>query len=465
MNTTVHLVHPEEVMGLLDGELSPERAEFVATHFENCPECRQIADSLRSSSRSLSEWGAPTAASSPHFESRLSEIASATSRNTSRSGSVLLATFFRKHWLLSTGASTLAAAIALSLATSRSAKLSIPSQRTVSQMSERILSHDGQPISEGQARVFGGANLAKSPSNYDGSLIERSKNGPAPLAQGSLGAAIGRVGADSHGAYRRWLEKKGPSLGKLELEQGAVGPADRFSSSEPTQAPMIARTLSLSIVVKDFDKSRAFLDSALARHHGYAASLTANTEQASARSLQASLRIPANELSAALAELKSLGQVENETQGGEEVTQQHADLVARLKNSRDTERRLQAILLQRTGKISDVLAVEEQIARVRGEIEQMEAEQKSLEHRVDFAAIDLRLAEEYKAQLTAPSPSLSIRLHNALVRGYRDTFETAVGIVLFLLEFGPTILLWLVLVSPIVLFLRRRWLRVQTLAS
>ena len=110
-----------------------------------------------------------------------------------------------------------------------------------------------------------------------------------------------------------------------------------------------------------------------------------------------------------IAELKSLGHVENETQAGEEVTQQHADLVARLKNSRETEQRLQAILLQRTGKISDVLAVEQEIARVRGEIEQMEAEQKTLEHRVDFASIELSLAEEYKAQIGSPSPSNATR--------------------------------------------------------
>jgi hypothetical protein len=465
MNTTAHLVHPEEVMALLDAELPPDRAQFVSAHLEDCPECRQIAGSLRSSSRSLSDWALPIAPTNLRFESRLSEIASTTSPRSSRSRSLRLAMFLRQHWLLSAGVSTLAAAIALSLVTSRSAKFSITSQRTVSQVSARLLSHDGQPISDGQARIFSNSIPVESLSNYD-RYLEPPEGGPAPkpLAQGSRRAAIEGARADSNGAYRE-LARKRPTLGKLEKEQGTVGTTNRFSSSESTQAPMIARTVSLSIVVKVFEKSRAFLDSILARHHGYAASLTANTEQSNARSLQASLRIPAAELSAALAELKSLGQVENETQGGEEVTQQHAELIARLKNSRDTERRLQAILLQRTGKISDVLAVEEQIARVGGEIEQMEAEQESLEHRVDFAAIDLRLAEEYKAQLTAPSPPLTIRLHNAVVRGYRNTFETAVGIVLFFLEFGPTLLLWLIIFSPIGWFLRRRWLRAQTLAS
>ena len=181
--------------------------------------------------------------------------------------------------------------------------------------------------------------------------------------------------------------------------------------------------------------------------------------------MQASLRIPANELAATIGELKSLGQVQSESQNGEEVTQQHADLVARLKNSRETERRLQAILENRTGKISDVLEVEQEIARVRGEIEQMEGEQQGLEHRVSFATIELSLAEEYKAQMNQTSPAISIRIHNATIAGYRDAIENLVGIVLFCAEYGPSLLIWVVFLAPIAWFVRRRWLRASAVVQ
>ncbi len=228
---------------------------------------------------------------------------------------------------------------------------------------------------------------------------------------------------------------------------------------------MIARTVSLSIVVKDFDAGRASLDAILSRHNGYAASLNVSTAQGTARGIQASLRIPAPQLAAAIGELKALGRVENETQNGEEVTQQHADLVARLKNSRETEQRLQDVLRTRTGKVKDVLEVEEEIARVRGEIEQMEAEQKTLEHRVDFATIDLKLAEEYKAQLSNPAPSVTFQLRNATVNGFRNAFESLLGIVLFLAESGPTLLLWLSILAIPAWMLWRRYRRAQSLGS
>jgi Domain of unknown function (DUF4349) len=229
--------------------------------------------------------------------------------------------------------------------------------------------------------------------------------------------------------------------------------------------PMIARTVSLSIITKQFDSARASINTILARHNGYSASVTVSTPQGAARALEASLRIPVPELSSALSELRVLGYVENETQGGEEVTQQHADLVARLKISRETERRFLAILRERSGGINEVLSTEQSIARVRGEIEQMEAEQKNLEHRVDFATVDLRVSEEYKAQLDSPSPSISIRFHNAFVAGYRGAAETIVGILLFFAEYGPALLTWLLILVPIPWLLWRRWRRNMVTAS
>ena len=172
----------------------------------------------------------------------------------------------------------------------------------------------------------------------------------------------------------------------------------------------------------------------------------------------------ASSCAAALAELKSLGHVENENQTGEEVTQQHADLVARLRNSRETEQRLQAILVEHTGKISDVLQVEQEIARVRGQIEQMEAEQKNLEHRVDFATIDLKLSEEYKVKLDSAVPSFSTQFHNALVNGYRNVTDTLVGLVLFFAEYGPILVFWAMLLFVAAWLVWRRWRHVVALS-
>ena len=88
----------------------------------------------------------------------------------------------------------------------------------------------------------------------------------------------------------------------------------------------------------------------------------------------------------------------------------------------------------------------------------MEAEQKALEHRVDFASVEIQLNEEYKAQLGSPVDSVSTRIYNAFVAGCRNATETLLGFLLFLEEYGPSLVIWLaVLALPI--FLVWRWYR------
>jgi hypothetical protein len=224
---------------------------------------------------------------------------------------------------------------------------------------------------------------------------------------------------------------------------------------------MIARTVAMTIQVKDCRSARTLLDAIVAKYGGYSANLTVDSPENGTRRLQASLRIPAGQLTPALNEFKSLGRTMVETQSGEEVTQQHADLVARLHNARETEVRLRAILQQRTGKIEDVLQVEEEIARVRGEIESMEADQKVLEHRVAFGTIDLQLVEEYKEQFNASPISTSGELRNAFIQGMRHASGTVLGLILFIEEFGPAMLIWAAIIGIPVYFAWRRYQRVR----
>jgi hypothetical protein len=124
------------------------------------------------------------------------------------------------------------------------------------------------------------------------------------------------------------------------------------------------------------------------------------------------------------------------------MTSQYVDLQARLTNARNTEQRLTDLLRDRTGKLSDVLAVEQELDRVRGQIEQMEAERKTMSNQVSFATLNATISEDYKAQLQVVPPSTSTRLSNAAVEGYRSMVDGVMDLVLFLLSNGPSLLLW-----------------------
>jgi hypothetical protein len=427
MNITAHPVAPEEVMAFLDGELSAAEARTVSTHIEHCADCAKMFEQFQSVSQSLAEWKVDPVP--VRLEKSVNDsIAKINSGLKIGKASLFVRSSFwtRKQWVVVSGGAVAALLLFVAISMPNMLRSRVPPMELYSDMRT-----DKESPNVGSA-----GKLQASPTS------SRYSN-PTTLAPATPGTA----------SYSKGLVRGVRGHDEDSFE-------DRESASDDIKSyvtPMIARTVSLSIIVKDFASSRSLLDTVLARHRGYFGQLNVSTPENSARSLQASLRIPAPELAAALADLRNFGRVENESQSGEEVTQQHADLVARLKTSRETEQRFRAILQQRTGKLSDVLQVEEGIARVRGDIEGMEAEQKELEHRVNFATVELHLTEEYRAQLNPPAASVSTRIYNGLVDGYHNAQETVLGIVIFFAENGPTLLIWLMILVLPAIFIWRRY--------
>jgi hypothetical protein len=435
MSTTPHPFAPEEIMAHLDGELPADRLESLARHLDDCLMCKEVMNSHRASRATMARWTVPEELTNSVFDGGLLDAARNAASKQRPLGAFRLGSYFRRHWLLTAVSSALAVGFVVLVSTTAFRPMSgFASWKLIEREATMHTDRDKSlgPVTDQQGKIFSNKLPVES------------------LSSNLTTLATPGVTADSNGLFH--------GLGDHAQKSFSVdGQPISDQQSRVFSGPMISRTVSLSLFTKDLESSRASLDAILTRHNGYAAELNVATPLNSARSLQASLRIPAPQLPAVLAELKSLGRVEGETQNGEEVTQQHADLVARLKNSRETEQRLQAILTERTGKIKDVLEVEQEIARVRGGIEQMEAEQKNLEHRVDFATINLQLSEEYKAKLDSPAPAISTLIHNAAVNGYRNVADTLLSIILFFAEYGPVLIFWLLLLAIPATLVWRRW--------
>jgi anti-sigma factor RsiW/uncharacterized small protein (DUF1192 family) len=396
MTRSAHSVQREEVMAYLDGELAPKRAAAVAAHLEECSECRIVAAELRGISQHLLAWEVEPA------PERLSERirASAAERQSSR-----------KDWLLGRLAPG-----GWWANRSRIVKLG-----AVAAVAVAVIIAVGMPnlmrsrYGAEEARRFAASRVAQE------MVVEPSVGvaQPAPARARAVG-----------------------TIGKL------AGP----DVAESLVGQMIIRTAELTLVTNEVDAARASVERIVAQHQGYVAKLAVEGQSGAGRTLNATLRVPANQLDAALAELKKLGQVARESQSGEEVTAQYVDLQARLSNAQHTEKRLIELLAQRTGKLSDVLEVEKELASVREEIERMEAQRKAMENQVQFATVEVKVSEEYKAQLDLAPHSAGTRLRNALVEGWHTVVEGAIGVLVFLLNFGPSILFW-----ALILFWPARW--------
>ncbi|MFB3920307.1 MAG: DUF4349 domain-containing protein [Terriglobia bacterium] len=232
---------------------------------------------------------------------------------------------------------------------------------------------------------------------------------------------------------------------RLQTSAGRDRSAETMGQIElpaPLPTKLISYQASMTIEVKEFDDAKTKLRQIMDAEGGYVAQ--ANFVETPNQPKQANLvlRVPAAKLATILNQVRELGRVRKEDLNSEEVTEQVVDLEARLKNARSTEQRLIDVLNNRTGKVGDILQVEQEIARTREQIERMEAQRQNLMKRVEMATVTLSLAEEFKAELQ-PAPLGTLRqLRNALVDGWENFSGSILAIVFFLARYGLSLVLW-----------------------
>ena len=156
------------------------------------------------------------------------------------------------------------------------------------------------------------------------------------------------------------------------------------------------------------------------------------------------LRVPERSFDAIMEQLETYGKATNVQTSIDDVTMQYVDLESRLKNQKAQEERLVEIL-DMAKTVEEVLEVERELYRIRGEIESMTAQLTHLQDQVSYATINLSLREE-----TIPTESIS--------PGAFDNFgkriaQASIGSINFVLSAFSIIILAFTAVLPVLIVL------------
>jgi hypothetical protein len=130
------------------------------------------------------------------------------------------------------------------------------------------------------------------------------------------------------------------------------------------------------------------------------------------------VRVPAAKFHGTLKDVMKLGDVRHRDVKVQDVTEQFHDLQIRLRNAEAVLARLHA-LLDRAQSVKDALAVEAELARVAGQVEQLKGRLKILRELIAFSTITVRFdaqpVEQLESNITLPFPWLdSLGLSNLL---------------------------------------------------
>lgn len=186
-------------------------------------------------------------------------------------------------------------------------------------------------------------------------------------------------------------------------------------ASEAGEAEQIERRLvytgALTLAVPDPGEARARLAELALGLGGYVQS---------ERDAAIVLRIPSARFREGLEGAARLGREVSRRLDVQDVTEQYIDLELRLKNARALRDRLEA-LLQKAEDVKSALEVERELTRVRLEIEQLEAQLRSLGQRASFGTLAVELRQMAQAPRSAAALPFSwlgsLGVENLLGRG------------------------------------------------
>ncbi|TAJ99457.1 MAG: DUF4349 domain-containing protein [Chloroflexota bacterium] len=192
-----------------------------------------------------------------------------------------------------------------------------------------------------------------------------------------------------------------PSAGPAsEPDDGSGTDTDgtpRFDAARPEL--LVIKTGSLELQVEDVDATIAAAADRIEALGGY---VSGSEQFGDGEDVSATItyRIPVAEWGAAIEALRELAiKVVGERTSTDDVTGQVVDLRARIANLQASEQALQAIMTQAT-KISDVLEVQAELTRVRGEIETATAQKQHLEQQAAYSTLTVYFGLRPEAAVT-----------------------------------------------------------------
>lgn len=249
--------------------------------------------------------------------------------------------------------------------------------------------------------------------------------------------------------------------GRSDLKASDAVQSEEGVTGAGTAQPMVIRTAMLDMRVDEIEGSVKDVRAAAKRNQATIEQLTVTGGDTGPRPLEGAqsayptpanatitLRVPADRLDALSRDVASLGTVITQSSSSDDVTQQYVDMAARLKNLKAEEARLRSFF-DRARKVSDLLAVERELSRVRGEIEAMQAQVDYLKRQVARATLTVTMTE--------PGPVIQ---PSGTDWGFIEAVRRGVQAAAALLT---TLLTVLIAVAPLALLVAAVWLLIRWL--
>lgn len=236
----------------------------------------------------------------------------------------------------------------------------------------------------------------------------------------------------------------------------ADGAVAQSAGNEATAMPRkIIYTAEVSLIVENLTKGQQKLRDMVQKYGGYIAGSNIDGVTGAPRTGNWKVRVPVGRYDSFMKDVAALGEVQNIHTDSQDVSEEYYDLQTRIANKQVEEKRLIEHLKDSTAKLEDILKVEKEISRVRGEIEQMQGRMRLLANQTELATVTVTI-NEVKDYVPPAPPTFFTQI----VRTFSDSFSGVIGFgegaILLAVALTPWLVILLAIGIPLRIFLQRR---------
>jgi Domain of unknown function (DUF4349) len=204
----------------------------------------------------------------------------------------------------------------------------------------------------------------------------------------------------------------------------AAAPAgDAGANAAPAVLRKIIHTATLELLADDFDAARQEVARLVEAHQGLIAQSEIAGSPGAPRAARWVVRVPVQKYQPFVDAASRIGESVVHRTDAQDVSEQFFDLEARLKTKREEEERLRQLLKDATGKLTEVLEVERELTRVRGEIEQADGRLHKLANLVELTTVTVTVRER-KGYVSPEAPAFGVTVS----RTFHDSADALVGV-------------------------------------
>jgi hypothetical protein len=255
--------------------------------------------------------------------------------------------------------------------------------------------------------------------------------------------------------------------GWVARADGEAGPnAVNQAAAKPEEQRKIIYNATLELIVNDLAKAEEILLQTVKEHNAYIGQSDMIGSTGQPRQGHWRLRVPTDRLQPCIDALVKLGVPQKNSTDSRDVTEEYTDLEARLNNKKKEEATLQAYLADKKAmsKLEDILKIEQELSRVRGEIEQAEGRLRLLSKLSALATLDVTM-HEVKDYVPPQAPTFGNRVAGTFTGSVELLQQFGEGLVLMAAALAPWLLPLALVAVPAWLVGRRLWARRGEIAT